>query len=31
MIRKMGVENWAENQAEKSWDRYYNDTLDTCI
>lgn len=31
MINKMGLEHWAEQQAKKSWDRYYNDTLDTCV
>lgn len=31
MIKKMGLENWAKNQAKASFDRYYNDKLDTCI
>ena len=31
MIQKMGLENWAKNQSKKSWDRYYNDTLNSCF
>jgi hypothetical protein len=31
MIKKMGLENWAQNQAKLSFDRYYNDKLDTCM
>lgn len=31
MIKKMGLENWAENQAKKSFDRYYQDKLDSCV
>jgi hypothetical protein len=31
MIKKMGLENWAKNQAKRSADRYYNDKLDTCV
>jgi hypothetical protein len=31
MIKKMGLENWAKNQSKRSWDRYYNDTLDSCV
>ena len=31
MINKMGLENWAKNKSKSSWDRYYNDKLDTCV
>ncbi len=31
MIKKMGLENWARNQSKKSFDRYYRDTLDSCV
>ncbi len=31
MIKKMGLENWAKNRSKKSFDRYYNDKLDTCV
>jgi hypothetical protein len=31
MIKKMGLENWAKNNAKQSFDRYYNDKLDTCV
>ena len=31
LIKKMGVENWAKNKAKQSFDRYYNDKLDTCV
>lgn len=31
MIKKMGLENWAINKSKSSWDRYYNDKLDTCV
>ena len=31
MIKKMGLENWAKNKSKLSWDRYYNDRLDTCV
>jgi hypothetical protein len=31
MIKKMGIENWAEEQAKKSFDRYYQDKLDSCV
>ena len=30
MIKKMGLENWAKNKSKQSFDRYYNDKLDTC-
>jgi hypothetical protein len=31
MIQKMGLEKWAEKQAKDSFDRYYNDKLDSCV
>ena len=31
LIKKMGLENWAKNKSKHSWDRYYNDKLDTCV
>ncbi len=31
MIKKMGLEEWAKNKSKISWDRYYEDKLDTCI
>ncbi len=31
MIKKMGLENWAKNKAKQSFERYYNDKLDTCV
>ncbi|MCT4636984.1 MAG: DUF3795 domain-containing protein [Bacteroidales bacterium] len=31
MIKKMGLEKWAEEQAEKSFNRYYNDKLNSCF
>jgi hypothetical protein len=31
MIKKMGLENWAKNKSKSSWNRYYNDKLDTCV
>jgi hypothetical protein len=31
MIKKMGLENWAKNKSKLSWDRYFNDKLDTCV
>jgi hypothetical protein len=31
MIRKMGLENWAKLQAKTSFDKYYKDSLLTCI
>jgi len=30
-IKKLGLENWAANQAKNSFDRYFNDKLDTCV
>lgn len=30
-IKRMGLENWAQHQAKASWDRYYNDLLDSCF
>ncbi len=31
MIKIMGLENWAKNKSKQSFDRYYNDKLDTCV
>jgi hypothetical protein len=31
MIKKMGLDNWAKNKAKQSFDRYYNDKLDSCV
>lgn len=31
MIKKMGLENWAKHKAKASFDRYYNDKLDSCV
>lgn len=31
MIKKMGLENWAKDKSKLSWNRYYNDKLDTCV
>jgi hypothetical protein len=31
VIKKMGLDNWAKNKAKQSFDRYYNDKLDSCL
>lgn len=31
MIKKMGLENWAKTKSKQSFERYYNDKLDSCI
>ena len=30
-IAKIGVENWAKEEAKKSFDRYYTGKLDSCV
>lgn len=31
MIKKMGLENWAKSKAKESFDKYFNDKLDSCL
>ncbi|MDD2488665.1 MAG: DUF3795 domain-containing protein [Bacteroidales bacterium] len=31
MIKKMGLENWAKTKSKHSFQRYYNDKLDSCM
>jgi hypothetical protein len=31
LIRKLGLQRWAEEQAKRSFERYYRDKLETCI